>query len=159
MIQSFSPAWRTTDKDPVPIAEFTRIGGPGPVTLDFAGGANPIEFGYALLRPNFESGDTFRHARFHLEIDAILPPMPADFDLDRMVDGDDLAKWIGDFGMTDGSDADSDGDSDGQDFLIWQRQLGAMGVTSKARAMPEPSTLILLIAILCVPRRRRRYFS
>ncbi|MDZ4656124.1 MAG: hypothetical protein SH868_00955 [Bythopirellula sp.] len=65
----------------------------------------------------------------------------ADFDVDRDVDGDDLAQWQGDYGAGAGSDADNDGDSDGADFLFWQRQAGSgVPLVSAAVAVPEPST-------------------
>jgi len=51
-------------------------------------------------------------------------PLPGDFDRDGDSDGDDLAQWLGDFGLNGGSDSDRDGDTDGADFLNWQRTLG-----------------------------------
>jgi len=49
------------------------------------------------------------------------PPVAGDFDGNRFVNGADLAKWRADFGVNANSDADFDGDSDGNDLLIWQR--------------------------------------
>lgn len=42
-------------------------------------------------------------------------------------------------------DADNDGDSDGADFLTWQRQLSAAapGVCANA-PVPEPTTLMVV---------------
>ena len=59
-------------------------------------------------------------------------PIPADFDLDRDVDGDDFLAWQVGFGLTTGAtksdgDADLDGDVDGDDFLIWQIEFGSAG--------------------------------
>lgn len=48
----------------------------------------------------------------------------ADFDKSGGVDTADLARWEGDFGLNADSDADNDLDSDGIDFLAWQRQFG-----------------------------------
>ncbi len=47
-----------------------------------------------------------------------------DFDNNEIVDGQDLVKWSGDFGVNGNSDADGDADTDGADFLEWQRSLG-----------------------------------
>jgi hypothetical protein len=57
-------------------------------------------------------------------------------------------------------DADNDSDSDGADFLAWQRQMGSgvAGVASNV-AVPEPSTLLLsllgLVAVGISYRRRQ----
>ena len=79
-------------------------------------------------------------------------PIVGDFDGNGVADGADLAQWRTDFGST-GSDADADDDSDGNDFLIWQRQLTA----PPAVAVPEPHAslvLIALIALLAAARTR-----
>jgi hypothetical protein len=64
------------------------------------------------------------------------------------VNGADLAQWKGDFGVNNESDADNDGDSDGADFLAWQRNLG-VGVPANAigAPVPEPSSLVMVAAI------------
>ncbi len=69
----------------------------------------------------------------------------ADFNHDGTVNGLDLAQWEGDFGQNGNSDADFDSDSDGNDFLAWQRQLGK-GVPSlpSQTAVPEPAASVLL---------------
>ena len=41
------------------------------------------------------------------------------------MDGEDLFQWLGDYGQNGFSDADGDGDSDGTDFLVWQRNVGS----------------------------------
>jgi hypothetical protein len=73
-----------------------------------------------------------------------------DFDEDGDVDGDDLARWLGDFGVNNLSDADDDGDSDGADFLAWQQQLGSgVPATAAAAAVPEPAPLALISLAGC----------
>ncbi|HEX6961099.1 MAG TPA: hypothetical protein VF175_04480, partial [Lacipirellula sp.] len=75
------------------------------------------------------------------------------------VDSADLAQWKGDFGENDDSDADGDMDSDGGDFLIWQRNLGQMGAVPAAAAVPEPGVGALfgssLLAIGALRGRNR----
>ena len=69
--------------------------------------------------------------------------LAADFDNDGDVDAGDLARWGLDYDeMNDFSDADGDFDSDGSDFLYWQRTItGPLGTLS---AVPEPSCIALL---------------
>jgi hypothetical protein len=77
-----------------------------------------------------------------------LPPpgLAGDFNGDSMVDGLDLAEWRADFGLTGGSDADGDLDSDGADFLVWQRQLGQHSSLSSGAVVPEPTAAGLAYA-------------
>ena len=67
--------------------------------------------------------------------------MGADFNGDGIVDGQDLAIWLMNVGITMGAsgaqgDADGDGDVDVDDFLIWQRRLG---MPLAAAAAPSPA--------------------
>ena len=70
----------------------------------------------------------------------IAPQFSADFTGDGLVSAADLTQWRRDFGANYLSDADVGGDSDGDDFLQWQRQLGsgppAIGASA---AIPEPA--------------------
>ncbi|MBA3480803.1 MAG: hypothetical protein H0T51_03215 [Pirellulales bacterium] len=78
-----------------------------------------------------------------------LPPpgLAGDFNGDSVVNGLDLAEWRADFGATGGSDADGDLDSDGADFLVWQRQLGQPTPGQAAGAVvPEPAAAGLACA-------------
>jgi hypothetical protein len=70
----------------------------------------------------------------------------ADFNADGTVDGEDLADWRGDFGVSSTSDADSDG----ADFLLWQQQLGGSPAVTATTAVPEPNAAILAFASLLV---------
>ena len=69
--------------------------------------------------------------------------LAADFDNDGDVDAGDLARWGLDYDeMNDFSDADGDFDSDGSDYLYWQRTFtGPLGTLS---AVPEPTCIALL---------------
>jgi hypothetical protein len=79
----------------------------------------------------------------------------ADFNVDSVVDAEDLAMWQAAFGLNNDGDADFDGDTDGRDFLIWQRQFVG-GPLAAATAIPEPTSLVMLIlGCACVVRRRR----
>ncbi len=69
----------------------------------------------------------------------------ADFDFDGTVDGADLSAWQTAFGTGSGADADGDSDTDGADFLAWQQQFGGgSALAGTSRAVPEPSTAVLL---------------
>jgi hypothetical protein len=96
----------------------------------------------------FDVTDTFAYAIVgEVVVEAQSPALglPGDFDLDQDVDGDDLAEWQSEFGLTAVGDADEDGDSDGNDFLIWQRQLGTTNATPTVAAVPEPTGVLLTL--------------
>ena len=76
--------------------------------------------------------------------------LPGDFDENTSVDGADLARWVAGFGMTAGAvhgdgDANSDGAVFGDDFLAWQRDVGAAAAVA---AVPEPLAVNLAIVAL-----------
>jgi hypothetical protein len=77
---------------------------------------------------------------------------PADFDNDGDIDAADLTAWRGAFGSTAAGDADNDGDSDGADFVLWQRGLTGPKLT----AIPEPASVVLLLAGLSLATGLRR---
>jgi hypothetical protein len=77
----------------------------------------------------------------------------ADFNKDGNVDALDLAQWKGDYGLNAFSDADGDGDSDGNDFLIWQRQYGQSPPLAASHAVPEPASWMLLLLALAASFR------
>ena len=85
--------------------------------------------------------------------------LAADFDADGDVDNADLDRWELAMGIAASADANLDGDSDGEDFLQWQRQFG-IGVTplsSTTTAVPEPATVIMLLAGSTAVMLRRRF--
>ena len=95
----------------------------------------------------------------------VAPPPPtynvADFNEDTFVNGADLTMWKGAFGQSANGDADGDNDSDGRDYLIWQRNFGAtssLPAGSGAFApVPEPSGALAAIigAAAYIAFRRR----
>jgi hypothetical protein len=87
------------------------------------------------------------------------PPIPGDFNGDRLVGAKDLAAWQTHFGASAGAaltqgDADADGDVDGSDLLTWQRHLTAP--PAAAANVPEPSSValaaLMLLAALSIYR-------
>ena len=92
-----------------------------------------------------------------VDIAALASVIAGDFDNNQTIDGDDLTEWQDDFGNT-GSDADGDGDTDGADFLVWQRNFtgNSLAISASSISVPEPHTLLLLffwiIAIMNVRR-------
>ncbi len=90
------------------------------------------------------------------------PANPADFNNDGFVNKADLDILRNNFGAPRTKvtgDADGDGDTDGRDFLIWQRNNGATQATAAAGAVPEPATGLLVaagaVALVAVRSRRR----
>jgi hypothetical protein len=84
------------------------------------------------------------------------PLFSADFDDDGDVDPTDLAIWRGAYDLNQLGDADGDNDSDGNDFLAWQRQFGSVPIVAATAAVPEPGTLLLTMCALNPWFRRSR---
>jgi hypothetical protein len=85
---------------------------------------------------------------------SIAPVSAGDFNQDGIVNAADRTQWEFDYGDTSGSDADRDGDSDGADFLVWQRQLGTSMeafIVGQTSAVPEASTIVLAM-LSAMPR-------
>jgi formylglycine-generating enzyme len=77
----------------------------------------------------------------------------ADFNEDTFVNGADLLLWTTQFGDLPAGDTDDDGDSDGNDFLVWQRNLAA---NNESLSVPEPASWLLSSAALGLLHMRRR---
>lgn len=92
---------------------------------------------------------------------SILVASLADFDGNLTVDSADLAILLAGIGSTAGTFAsgnlDGDGDADGADFLLWQRQVGAQATATTAWVQaPEPAAGALLVAASLVVVRYSR---
>ena len=89
---------------------------------------------------------------------------PADFNRDFIVDGLDLDIFQAAFALGTEGDADGDGDTDGADFLTWQRRtfgaaLPATTLATTSTGVPEPNSLLLILLgtfLASMPSRRRR---
>ena len=97
-----------------------------------------------------------------ITLEAVSAILAADFNDDGTVDGDDFPALQGGFGTQSGAahaqgDSDADGDVDGNDFLRWQQQFGRTAGASGATAVPEPTSLCLVLgfALLLTGVRRR----
>ena len=99
------------------------------------------QFGFGAL----EYSPTYTPATLMLSY--AVPPNPADFNGDNSVSGADFTNWKGAFAANSLADADEDGDSDGADFLAWQRQLGSGLATAVNLAVPEPTSVSVALAL------------
>jgi hypothetical protein len=102
------------------------------------------------------------------EIRGFLAPNPtADFDRNGRVEAADLNLWTIAFGGANFGDADQDGDTDGSDFLLWQRQLGQVAeiphhhhAAAAGNTVPEPPAAVAAaIGLLSTAAFCRRSFT
>ncbi|MCA9260616.1 MAG: PEP-CTERM sorting domain-containing protein [Planctomycetales bacterium] len=103
-----------------------------------SGGAEDLEFKFL-----FSGDDEFQTGVVEYRS---IASASGDFDNDGDVDGADYALWQAAFGENASGDADGDGDSDGFDFLTWQRQFSGPASAVASAAVPEPTSLLLLLA-------------
>jgi hypothetical protein len=81
--------------------------------------------------------------------------VPGDFDNNGSVNGADLDVWQNAMLGVGIADANFDGDTDGSDFLAWQRFQGQSNIAAAA-SIPEPAAAVLLSPLLYVAGRRLR---
>jgi len=68
--------------------------------------------------------------------------IPGDFNRSGAVDSSDLVVWEAEYNQGSGADADEDGDTDGFDFLAWQRNLTTAIAPIASAAVETPSVLV-----------------
>jgi hypothetical protein len=114
-----------------------------------AGGAQDLTFEYL-----FPGDQAFRQGAV-----VYRSSLRADFNDDLRVNNVDLNSfWKPSFGVSAGGDADNDGDTDGADFLVWQRELGANlnPAVRATTAVPEPGCGLLAATIAGAATGRAR---
>jgi len=91
--------------------------------------------------------------------------LAGDYNRDGVVDGADYTKWRDTMGQSVAKGTGADGDFDGQvtaaDYNLWKSNFGQTGAAAGAlstAAVPEPATMIFLIAagLTALTRRTRR---
>lgn len=141
-----SPVIGAADPGTLGQITFLNIDTVGPITQVDAQLELPITFAEVVDVDGQEvtldvTGNVIANASFPLALSGL----PGDFDNDVDVDVDDLGKWIAEYGGP-GSDADADGVSDGDDFVIWQQQFGlGVPVAVQSAAVPEPASFVLAL--------------
>lgn len=130
---------------------FTILSAPGGVAGSFTSVVQPVE------RPVGTLFDVVYQPTLLQLVLVNGPIYSADFDGDGEVTAADIGVWKDSFGIDDGGDADHDGDTDGDDFLIWQRQLGSVPGLPVINGVPEPQSaaLMALTAIIAMAAKRR----
>jgi hypothetical protein len=142
--------WLFTSETTIEISVFSKDGLTllGPEYTDTISSINDIHgFRFNL----FDSEQTMTISDFTVEV--VTPSLDGDFDGNGVIDANDLDHptlgWKARFGV----------DLDGDDFLVWQRNLGAgtPPATVAAAAVPEPTTALLaLMGIVGAVRIGRR---
>jgi hypothetical protein len=127
----------------------------GPIALlPLAMGQTSIGMRYNQV--NFFSGDIsrLRFTSSALPADQLLSArLPGDFNGDYYtvgggIDDADLAIWQAGYGLDALGDADGDGDTDGRDFVIWQRNFSPGSNLTSSISVPEPACIVLMAMTL-----------
>ena len=88
----------------------------------------------------------------------LTPAEPGDYNGDGNVDAGDYAVWRGAFGTTNAyADGNRDGQVDAADYVLWRQHSQAEAASGVGgTAIPEPSSLLLVITQLLALSARRR---
>jgi hypothetical protein len=121
-----------------------------------AGGADaaPLAGDYFGLRVRTAHPGHVLNAGFQdFRITAPTTSAQADFDQDNDVDGADFLIWqrgLGSAGGLSQGDADGDGMITDLDISIWKFDFGSTAATATTAAIPEPTSLVLLLGAICL---------
>jgi hypothetical protein len=143
-------AWQESNPTPERISELNPISATVPTSgtrfelgrlVNTANGRRDLTFGSLLADRTTAMQGIVRYA-------SVTPN--ADLNGDGAVDRDDLFLWQANFGTEVGAtratgDTNADGDADGADFLTWQAQFASGGPRLTHRAVPEPTSVSLLM--------------
>jgi hypothetical protein len=137
-----------------------------PAFISAQGGTT--EGALAALTSGLSEGRTYFNIRTSSfpdgEIRGFLAASPtADFDHNGRVDASDLNLWSLTFANANFGDADKDGDTDGADFVEWQRQLGKIaeiphhhhGAVAATTGVPEPRALTLFAFVVLISSKKK----
>jgi autotransporter-associated beta strand protein len=129
---------------PTPASEFTILDA-GTMSGQFANAPAGSRVPTADLAGSFlVNYDTAQAA---VKLTSYAAAIPGDFNFDLSVDYDDLVEWHANYGET----------LTGRDLLIWQRNFGTTAQTATNVAIPEPTSLALLLFAATIgmfPRRK-----
>jgi hypothetical protein len=109
--------------------------------------------GQFVFQAEFTNGD---FGLFLYSPEATTTYAAADFNIDGYVDNVDLEYWTNAFGETAVGDADDDGDTDGRDLIIWQRQFTGPPAHPPV-AVPEPTVWCFVAFIFGFAQHRSSF--
>lgn len=111
--------------------------------------ARNLEFGWDLQIVSGVGHSASQMAIRAAELFRLANLSPADFNQDSLVNGRDLDLWKSAYGTVGTADANDDGDSDGLDFLGWQRLHGnTVASVSNSLSVPEPTSGLIAFFLL-----------
>lgn len=102
---------------------------------------------------------------FDVTVGPVVPPAhPGDFNEDGSVDGADFVIWQTHFPTQGGAapgdgDANADGNVDGSDFVVWQTSFPYSPPAPGTSQVPEPNSLLLIIAGAAMAWSSRKWRS
>lgn len=127
---------------PTPASVFTILDA-GTMTGQFANAPAGLRVPTADLAGSFLVN--YDAAQAAVKLSSYAAAIPGDFNFDLSVDYDDLVEWQANYGTT----------MNGRDFLIWQRNFGTTALTATNVAIPEPTSMVLLIGMSLIACNRR----
>jgi autotransporter-associated beta strand protein len=129
---------------PTPASEFTILDA-GTMAGQFANAPAGTRVPTADLAGSFMVN--YDAAQAAVKLSSYAAAIPGDFNFDLSVDYDDLVEWHANYGTS----------LNGRDFLTWQRNFGTTAQTATNVAIPEPTSLLMLMSfagVLCARRAK-----